>query len=398
MSTTRQEELQRVQATLKWALKSESAPRINACLDLLRSEPGIPITPDELDCDPWLFNCRNGTLELPNGRLREHRPEDLITKLCRKTYDPNARAPVFEKFLCDIFPLPGRPEGSTSGNEVMIGYLQRFFGYCLTGDVSEQVLPVFWGVGANGKTTLINAITNAIGTDYIIKANRDLFMNKKGDNHPAQIARLFRVRLVVCSESGSGAYLDEALVKELTGGERLAARRMREDWWEFDPTHKAILVTNHKPQIRGTDHAIWRRVQLVPFTVIFAEDQQDKRLGENLQAEASGILRWAVEGCRQWAEHGLGAPPAVAEATREYRTEQDRLGRFLEERNVRSPEYRTRVTDLYADYIAWCRQNGEYQPTATAFGLTMGERGFHKDPGKRWYVGLQAIQVSGVGT
>jgi putative DNA primase/helicase len=225
-------------------------------LDLARSEPGIPILPDQMDTHPWLLNCANGTLDLKRGNLREHQQEDYLTKLCPFEFHPEAKAPTWEKFLMQILV-----------RESLIRFVQKLMGYSLTGDVSEHILAIFWGVGANGKSTLINAILTVLGEDYAIKANRDLFMARKQDNHPAQLARLFGKRLVVALETHEGARLDEGLVKELTGGDPICARRMREDPWQFVPTHKAILVTNHKPEIRGTDEGIWRRQRLVPFTV-----------------------------------------------------------------------------------------------------------------------------------
>ncbi len=361
-----QKELAQANVAMRWCLKSEAAPRIKAMVELAKSEPGIPILPEEFDRDPWLFNCPNATLELKTGTLRGHRREDYITKLCPTPYDPKAEAPHFHKFLRDIF----------DDDPQLIGYLHRLLGYCLTGDVREQILPIFWGAGANGKTTLINAIGDTLGEDYVIKANRDLFMAKKQDSHPAQMARLFGIRLVVCVASHEGARLDEALVKELTGGDRIAARRMREDWWEFNPTHKAILVTNHKPEIRGTDHAMWRRIRLMPFAVTFPEGRQDKTLGEKLRAEAKGILAWLVAGCVEWQARGLGTPEAVMAATNEYRTEEDRLAVFINQQCVTGNDYRIKVSALYAAYQAWCKASGEREATGTAFGRAMAERGF----------------------
>jgi putative DNA primase/helicase len=378
----RKAEFERLGKRVNWTLRCEEAKHINAVLDLLRSEPGIPILSNQLDRDPWLLNLSNGTLELNTSTLRAHRREDYITKSCSVKYDADSEAPLFSQFLRDIF----------ADNQELIDYVQRFFGYCLTGDVREQILPVFYGAGANGKTTLINAVMGTLGEDYAIQANRDLFMAKKGDTHPAQMARLFGKRLVVCVESQEGARLDEGLVKELTGGDKIAARRMREDWWEFFPTHKAILVTNHKPEIRGTDNAIWRRLRLVPFTVVFPEAQQDKTLGESLKDEAPGILRWMVEGCEEWQRQGLGTPAVVTTATPEYRTEQDRLGAFIAEKCVKGPEYSIKIKVLYSAYKQWCEVNNERPGTGKAFGDAMREREFKKDSGDRNYLGVQLKQ------
>src|SRR5262249_35834903 len=154
------------------------------------------------------------------------------------------------------------------------------------------------------------------------------------------MARLFGKRLVVCVETHEGARLDEALVKELTGGDPIAARRMKENWWEFEPTHKAIMVTNHKPEVRGTDQGIWRRIRLIPFTVCFPEERQDKKLGARLESEAEGILTWMAQGCIDWQRIGLGTPTGVRNATNEYRAEQDRLAEFLRVHCVLGPKFR----------------------------------------------------------
>jgi putative DNA primase/helicase len=295
----REVRLAAAQKQLTWALKSEAAPRLNAMVELARSEPGIPVLPEQLDKNPWLFNCPNGTLELDTGRLREHRREDYITKLCPTPYDPRATCPTWERLLESVFPSDdGAPDRE------LITFVQRLLGRCLSGDVSEQILAIFWGVGANGKTTLLNGVLETVGTDYTMKAAPNLLMSSKSERHPTERADLFGMRLVVVSETPEDRHLNEAFVKDLTGRERIRARRMREDFWEFDPTHKVILQTNHRPVIRGTDEGIWRRLRLVPFEVRFWDPDepragkdvdprlmQDKRLPDKLRAEYPGIPR-----------------------------------------------------------------------------------------------------------
>jgi putative DNA primase/helicase len=195
-------------------------------LDLARSEPGVPILPEQMDRDPWLFNCDNGTLELQTGRLREHRRQDYLTKLCPTRYLPEAPCPTWERFLGAVF-----PDDEGEPDRELIRYVQCFLGRCLTGDVTEQTLEIWWGSGANGKSTLINAVLGAIGPDYSMKANADLLMTSRGERHPTEVAGLFGMRLVVASETHQGRRLNEALVKDLTGGEPIRARRMREDFW-----------------------------------------------------------------------------------------------------------------------------------------------------------------------
>ena len=196
--------------------------------------------------------------------------------------------------------------------------MQRLAGYALTGDTSEHVLPFLYGTGANGKTTLINALMQTLG-DYAQLAAPDLLLAKRGA-HPTELADLFGMRFVASASVEDGRRLAESLAKQLTGGDRVKARRMREDFWEFEPTHKIFLAANHKPIVRGTDHGIWRRVKLVPFTVTVPAEEQDKRLAEKLTAEAAGILAWAVRGCLDWQSDGLGEPEEVKAATKEYPT------------------------------------------------------------------------------
>jgi putative DNA primase/helicase len=392
---------------LKWALESENARRINAMIDLARSEPGIPILPEQLDPDPWLFNCPNGTLDLRTGVIREHRKEDSITKVCPTRYVPDAPCPVWQRFLETIF-----LDDDEEPDRDLIIFVQRLMGRCLTGDVSEQILPIFWGGGANGKSTLINAVLATMGPDYTMKANADLLMTSRGERHPTELASLFGMRLVVASETHEGRKLNEALVKDLTGGERIRARRMREDFWEFDPTHKVILLTNHKPRVGGIDEAIWRRLRLVPFTATFWDPndpgkasalrserfRQDKHLSEKLGDEREGILAWLVRGCVDWLKGGLTLPEKVLAATTEYRSGEDLIGQWIDEACVTgSNEYRARASALYIAYRAWADKAGESALTQTSFGTALGERGFEsrKSHGTTWRHGIALRGDSG---
>ena len=360
--------LKQAQAMMAWAIKSEDARRINAMLDLARSEPGVPILPDQLDRDPFLFNVPNGTLDLKTGKLREHRREDHITKLCPVEYRPDAPRPRWEQFVEEIF----------EGKARLIAFVQRLFGHCLTGSVSEQILAILWGTGANGKSTLINAVLEVMGDDYALKAPRDLLMARKGDSHPTMTARLFGRRLAVCVESAEGGRLDEPLVKELTGGDPITARRMREDYWTFQPQHKVMLVTNHKPGVRGTDHAIWRRLALIPFTATFGDDRQDKELPARLRQESPGILAWMVEGCMEWQRLGLDLPDEVRAATKQYRDSQDLVGSFLAERCVTGADHSIKASQLYAAFKLWCEAAGERPCSRDRLGDAMTERGMER--------------------
>lgn len=358
-----------LQQTQTWAKKSEDAKRLNSMVDLLRSQPGIGIDHDELDNNGWLLNCPNGVLDLKTGRLAPHRRGDHLTRLCPTRFDPDARCPHWEQFLCEIFVRDDGPDVE------LIHYLQRLLGYCLTGDVSEHLLAVLYGCGANGKSVLVNVVRAVIGHELTCVAAPDLLLARNFDKHPCEIANLFGKRVVVCQEVGTGRRLNEALVKWLTGGDHLQARRMREDLWEFAPTHKAFLVSNHRPEIAGTDNGIWRRVRLIPFDVTIPPERQDKTLTDRLIAEAPGILAWMVRGCRHWQEGGLREPDRVRMATEEYRTEEDVVGRFLCERCVVAPAAQVRSDALYSAFAAWSKTCGEQDvPSRRKFGEAMNGR------------------------
>ena len=361
----------------KWASSSLSESKLRSMISLAQSEPGTPVLPEEMDSSPDLLNVLNGTIDLRTGDLREHRREDLITKIAPVEHDPDAKALIWEAFLERVLPDP----------EVR-GFFKRLCGYALTGAVSEQILPVLYGTGANGKSTALNTLLAVLG-DYGMQAAPDLLVAKKG-SHPTELADLFGMRFVASIEVEDGSRLAESLVKQLTGGDRVKARRMRQDFWEFEPTHKVLMACNHKPQVRGTDNAIWRRIKLVPFTEIIPPAAQDKQLPEKLRDELPGILAWAVEGCLEWRRGGLRAPVKVRQATGAYKAEMDVLGAFLRDCCELGTEHTIAVKDLYGAYKFWCEENGERPETQRRFGSRLTERGgFERyrggsDGGHRW--------------
>jgi putative DNA primase/helicase len=365
-------------SAIRFAQQSSGRRGIESMISLARSD--VPVLPGEFDRDPTLFNCRNGTLDLSTGRLRAARRDDLITQQSPVNFDPEAQCPTWHEFLNRIF----------GGRESLIGYMQRLAGYFLTGLVTEQLLPIFYGVGANGKTTFLTTITEIMGEHYAMPASRDLLTVKRWDSHPAELAALFGKRLVVASETDDGSRLAESLVKQLTGGDKITARRMREDFWSFDPTHKLVLATNHKPEVNGTDLAVWRRLHLVPFDVVIPDSEQDKNLPAKLKAEAPGILRWMVEGCTAWHQHGLGMPDEIKKATATYRSEQDVLSAFIaDECVIGNQQYRVRAGQLFDAYKTWCQRSGEHARNQKRFGQGITERGFRKMSNDgTWYLGV----------
>lgn len=345
------------------ALASESRARIEAMIALARSEPGVPVRPEELDPDQWLLNVENGTIDLRTGELRKHRREDLITKLAPVEYDPAAEAPSWEVCLERWLP-----------SEELRRFVQKVVGYSLTGDVSEQILAFLHGTGANGKSTLINALMEALG-EYAMQAAPEL-LTVKASAHPTELADLKGARFVASVEVEDGRHLAESLVKQMTGGDRIKARYMRADFFEFTPTHTVFLAANHRPEVRGTDLGIWRRIKMVPFDVTIPKEERDPALPAKLRAELSGILRWAVEGCLLWQSEGLGEPEEVKAATAEYKAEMDVLAGFIEERCVTGPGAWAKFADLYAEYEKWAQESGEIAEKKRTFGSRLKERGF----------------------
>lgn len=367
-----------------WAQKSESAQKIGAMIRLCESEPNVAVRAEIFDANQWLFNCQNGTLDLRNGELRAPAAANLITKIAGADYDAEAPCVEFERFLQTIF----------GGDFELVRFVQKFFGYSLTGVTREQCFVIFHGTGANGKTTLLQAIMRALG-DYAIQAPASTFMQKRdGGGIPNDVARLAGARLVVSIESEANARLAESLVKALTGGDRIAARFLHKEFFEFEPQFKLVLATNHKPRITGTDLAIWRRIRLVPFGVTIAPEDQDKELPAKLEAELPGILRWLVDGCLAWQRNGLNPPEAVSGATMAYRVDSDVLADFLAAACEIGRDFTAGRSSLFAAYVDWAeaqKMSERDRVSAKAFGDALNERGFESDRNfkGRFYWGLR---------
>lgn len=362
---------------VKWAMQSENASRIRAMVDLARSDPKVAIDPQQLDADRWLLNTRNGTIDLRTGQRRDHDQRDLITKVAAVDHNHAAVAPQFTAFLERIIPDPQVRE-----------FLQRWFGYCLTGDVSEHKILFAFGAGANGKSTLLNALAHVLG-DYASQAAPDLLMRRRDDPHPTGLADLQGARLVLASETAEGRRLDEALVKRLTGGDPIKARHLYADFFEFDPTHKFVVATNHRPEVTGTDHGIWRRIRLVPFEVVIPDDEQDGQLEQKLRAEAAGILTWALDGAAAWRRDGLTEPAAVVSATADYRAAMDVIGDFVSDCCLLAPGVSAKAGDLFRRYGQWCETMGELPMTQRKFGEALADRGLSRyRSGVHWWAGI----------
>jgi P4 family phage/plasmid primase-like protien len=349
----------------KHAQASEQASRIASMISLARSEPGIPVDTSALDNDPWLLNVANGTLDLKSGRLFSARRSDLITKMAPVAYDKAATCPQFLTFLDQVM----------GGDLGLITFLQRAIGYSLTGTTIERLILILYGEGKNGKSTLLETIRAVLG-DYALRTPTETLLAKREQGIPNDVARLRGMRFVSASEAEEGQRLAEAKIKDLTGGDMISARFMRGEFFDFMPTFKIWLSTNHKPVIRGTDRAIWDRIRLVPFLIRIPPQDQDKHLREKLLSEAPGILAWAVQGCLDWQRSGLTEPPGVTAATEGYRAEMDVIGAFIEDCCETGPNASEAAGVLYASYHKWCEANGERFMTQTMFGKRLTERGF----------------------
>jgi putative DNA primase/helicase len=381
-------------AKLGWARQSDSRWRREAMLALATSEPGIPVTTRDLDRDQWLLNCTNGTVNLRTGMMQSHQREDLITKMCPVAFDPAAKAPRWHRFLEEIQPDPDTRR-----------FLQAATGYSLTGDVSEECLFFLLGPGQNGKSKFLGALQETFG-DYSAQIAPDVLMVRNRENRDTDRAELFGLRFVSTIEVNQGQRFDESNLKWLTGGDKIRARRLYENSWQFDPTHKLWLAANYTPVIRGNDLGVWRRIRLIPFSVTIPETKRDLRLAETLKAEGSGILRWAVEGCLAWQQDGrLLDVAAVKSATADYRDSMDLVGRFVADRCRVDAFSEVMATGLYRHFVEWCQESREYVFPQKEFTRRLTDHDFvnvHRRNGS-WWLGLglvtgdsQAGDVTGV--
>ncbi|MDQ3167363.1 MAG: phage/plasmid primase, P4 family [Chloroflexota bacterium] len=350
------------------ALRSEADGKIKAMISLARSEPNVSVTIDDLDTDGSLLNVQNGIVDLRTGTLMPHDRAKLMTKMAPVAYDPSALCPYWDAFLTYIM----------DDNADLLRFLQKALGYSLTGNASERVIFLLHGGGRNGKSTLIETV-NAVMGNYATRSPSEMLMAKRGDpGVPNDIARLPGIRFTFASETGENGRLDEARIKDITSGDTLSARFMKQDFFEFKPQFKIWLATNHKPVITGGDDAIWDRIRLIPFTVRIPDDHVDLDLQDTLITESAGILRWLVEGAVAWFHDRLPVVSAVTTATSGYRSDMDTLGAFLSDFTVIDALGEISSADLYTDYKGWCDESGEYTMSQKKLAMRLEERGFHR--------------------
>jgi putative DNA primase/helicase len=349
----------------KWAKRSACAHEIEGVERLARTLAPMATSPGEFDRDPWLLNVQNGTIDLRTGELREHRREDMITQLAPVAYDPDAKCPTWDAFLEEILP-----------DAELRSWMQRLLGYTLTGRATEHGLFYCLGNGANGKSTLLNTFKAILG-DYAAQASPELLLAAPrggDDTGRRQRAGLVGKRFVLCQEVEANRFMNEAQVKQLTGGDTITAARLYENEFEFQPTHKLIVAANHLPRVRGTDDGIWRRMHTVPFDVTIPPPKRDPDLSAKLLSEAPGILAWAVRGCLEWQARGLGSCSAIDRATSEYRTDEDALAEFLAANVMADPSGFVATADLAKRHRQWCDVHGGTPWTESKLARTMKER------------------------
>jgi len=271
-----------------------------------------------------------------------------------------------------------------AGNESMILFLQRAVGYSLTGSTVEQCLFLLYGAGANGKSTFLEII-RALLSDYAQQADFSTFLVKRNDGVRNDLARMRGIRFVSAVEGDSGRTFSESVLKQLTGGDRVATRFLFQEYFEFQPQLKLFLATNHLPAISGTDEAIWRRIKLIPFLVTIPENERDPNLRNRLLEELPEILRWAVAGCQMWQREGLNFPREVYEATQEYREETDNVGRFLTDCCIVNPRGRALLSSVSSAYTSWCVANCEDILPRREFNQELLRRGYRKVKSGEWF-------------
>ena len=385
--------------TIHHILKSENQGRVKAAVDSLKSEPGMSVGIDQFDRDIWKFNAANGTIDLKSGKLLPHDKKDLLMKSSKVAYDPNAGCPNWVRFV----------DGITNGDAELQSFLQEAMGYSLSGDTSEQCLFILHGSGANGKSTFIEIAREVLG-DYGMQIPVETLLVRKHEGVGNDIAALRGARFAAASEAEKGQALAESKIKQLVAGnDKVAARFLYGEFFEYAPQFKIFLATNWMPKISGTDQGIWRRIRLIPFEVAFLDPKihpdvpenrrQDRNLSQKLRLELPGILNWMVEGCLRWQRQGLSRPRVVQAATESYREDNDPVGQFIAE--CCDKKGVTPFSSIYDSYCEWALASRDRPIAKKEFSQRLVAKGFSRErkgrAGETVITGLSLVRLPELG-
>jgi putative DNA primase/helicase len=345
------------------AISSEKTK--NAIISLAADDQRIKATMDQFDAQPMLLNTKNGVIDLRTGIVEPHNSAFFLTRITSVAMDRNCPTPQWQAFL----------DRSIGGNADLKRFLQRAAGYAITGSTKEHAMFFLCGLGGNGKGVFVRTLAG-IMSEYHRSASIETFTVSKFERHPTEIAALWGARIVTASETEEGRPWAESRIKELTGGDKITARYMRKDFFDFFPQFKLIISGNHRPGLRSVDEAMRRRMNLIPFEEMIPKSERDPELDEKLKAEWPGILAWLIEGCLDWQKIGLSPPRAVVDATEEYLTSEDTFKTFLEECCEVAPNLWEPTANLFFRYKQWTEQSGEYVGTERRFAQKLTSGGF----------------------
>jgi putative DNA primase/helicase len=357
----------------------------NAVKEAARSIPTVRINSNHLDSDPWLLNCLNGTIDLKTGSFKEHSPNDLITKCCPVNFDPNAESEVWELFLKQTMPDAALRE-----------FVQKAVGYSLTADIREEKLFFIYGPGGTGKSTFLSALQSILG-DYAVSINFETLMPRTNNGSArSDLIRLQGKRFVTSIEASYGQRFAEGLVKSMTGGDTIVARRLFCDEVEFTPTHKLWLAANERPKVRDDDTGLWRRILQIPFYQTPAKvDPLIKTTLRDPSISGSAILTWAVQGCLKYLSEGLGIPKAINDATNEYRNQMDPLYDFIQDSCQINSTAKVYNNTLWSRYLSWCQDNSEKPLGRKQFALRLQDKSIKqgRDNKGRYWLGITLMDI-----